>query len=96
MTYKAGDIIPGLGRVPDDVYEVQEGVCSMCGKVGYVLAGMRLTFTDESVKAFFDKYQRQKPVRCQAQGCSRVYCQKCATEKGRGRCVACGGGLNYL
>ena len=39
MAYKAGDKIPGLCKVPREVYEVQEGVCSSCGDVGYVLAG---------------------------------------------------------
>jgi hypothetical protein len=97
MSYQVGDIIPGLCRVPTEVYEVQEGVCSMCGEKGFVLAGLHLEFSkDESQRAFMQKYQAQKPVVCQNPDCRLVYCQPCAIKRCRTGCLACKGSLNFL
>lgn len=97
MSYKAGDVILGLCRVPKEVYEVQEGICCLCGTKGYVLAGLTISFTnDESQMVFMQKYQAQKPVVCQNPDCRHVYCQKCAREKCRSRCLICNGTINFL
>ena len=97
MNYKAGDIIPGLCRVPKEVREVQEGICCLCGSKGYVLAGLGLSFRDdESQMVFMEKYQAQKPVVCQNPNCRRVYCQHCAREKCRTGCLACNVMIEFL
>ena len=95
MAYKAGDLIPGLGRVPKEVREVQEGVCSSCGNTGYVLAGLHLNLRQEDEMAFYEKYSRQKPVKCQVPDCGRIFCQQCVV-KSDGRCPDCRGRVEYL
>ena len=95
MAYKAGDKIPGLCKVPREVYEVQEGVCSSCGDVGYVLAGLELNLQHDDELAFFQKYQRQKPLKCQVPDCGRVFCQACVAQS-EGRCPDCRGRLEFL
>ena len=95
MAYKAGDIIPNLGRVPKEVYEVQEGMCSSCGNMGFVLAGLSLNLQQDDERAFFEKYQRQKPLKCQVSDCGKVFCQKCVAHSD-GRCPDCRGKIEYL
>ena len=95
MAYKAGDVIPGLCRVPTEVYEVQEGVCSSCGKTGYVFAGLHLNLQKDDEMAFYEKYNCQKPLKCQVADCGNVFCQKCVV-KSDGRCPDCRGRVEYL
>ena len=44
MSYKPGDVIPKLGKVPEDVYEVQEGTCSLCGGNGICVCRNEFVF----------------------------------------------------
>jgi len=90
--YKPGDIIPGLGRVPSDVREVQEGICSDCGRIGFVFAGMSIDMTTEEGKLMFSKYHPQKPLKCTK--CNKIYCQLCGTKR-YGLC-GCGGRLDFM
>ena len=96
MNYKAGDVIPGLLRVPQEVREVQKGVCCLCGREGYVLAGLRLDLSVPCERSFYQKYQAQKPVLCQNSSCGLIYCQKCVKETYSGFCGKCGGRVQYL
>lgn len=95
MPYRAGDIIPRLCRVPETVLgDVEEGVCCLCGHVGYVVP-LSLNLTNEDELAFREKYQRQKPVRCQNPVCARTFCQNCVA-KYRGLCSFCGNRVDFL